>query len=277
MTELDYSHAILLGLIQAITEFLPISSSGHLALTQRLLRFNANSPQMLLFDVATHVGTLVAVLLVFRCQIARFARRLRAESGSSWGGDRVAWRIVMLGVCASVPTAWIGLQFKEHFEAAFEKPVWISAGLSVTGTLLMLTVLVPRGRVGWKRFSWLGAALVGVGQGLAILPGVSRSGTTICVASFFGLRRRWAAQFSFLIAIPAIIGAAAIKLKDTLELPPDQLADMPWGPILAGTAVAIVAGYLALTALLYVVRRAKLHYFALYCWLLAAVVLILLS
>ena len=266
MTELDYLSATILGVIQAITEFLPVSSSGHLAITQRLMDFDAGSPSMLLFDIAVHVGTLAAVLLFFRSQLWRFGRRLLSESSRSWRRPRVAWRIALLGVCATVPTGIIGLSFKDTFQAAFEKPIWIAVGLFLSGTLLLITRLVPRGRVGWKRFGWGGAVLVGIGQGLAILPGLSRSGTTICVASFLGLRRQWAVEFSFLLAAPAILGAAIIQLKDTAELSPDQLAGVPWGPILLGTLVSTVVGVVALRFLVAIVRRAKLHYFTVYCW-----------
>jgi len=116
--------------------------------------------------------------------------------------------------------------------------------------------------------------LVGLAQALAILPGISRSGSTICVASYFGWRRRWAAEFSFLIAVPAIVGGTVFKVTDTLALPAEQFARIPWGPVVVGGVVSLVVGVLALKLLLRAVRRAKLHYFALYCWAMGVVVLI---
>ena len=273
MSELDYLTAILLGAIQGLTEFLPISSSGHLALTQEWLGLDADHPQMLLFDVLAHVGTLVAILIVFAGTTARFLDRLSGELDATRFPKRKAWRIVGLAIVAIIPTAVIGAGFQDLFERAFGQPIWIGVALLVTGLLLALTAVVRRPSRGWMKFRWWQAALVGVAQGLAIMPGISRSGATICLALFCGLRRRWAAQFSFLIAAPAIVGAALVKLKDTLELPADQLATDAWGPVVVGSIVSAVVGIVALMALLKAVQRAKLHYFAWYCAALGVLIL----
>ena len=272
MSELTYLGALLLGVLQGLTEFLPVSSSGHLAITQRWLGLDPESPAMLLFDVTTHLGTVVAVLIVFARQVQRYVGRLARESGT-WNGKRYAWHIALLGVAALVPTIGIGLGCKATLEAAFGKPVWIGVGLLVTGVLLAATVLPCRGRRGWKRFHWWQAFLVGAAQGIAIWPGISRSGATICVATFLGLRRRWAAEFSFFIAVPAIVGATLLKLADTLALGSDALARTPWGPILLGSVVSCTVGVIALRLLLDVVRRGRLHYFAAYCWILGGLII----
>ena len=272
MSELNYLAAILLGAIQGLTEFLPISSSGHLALTQRWLSLEPDSTQMLLFDLLAHCGTLIAVAIVFVAPAKRFARRLIRESSGSWARNRHAWRIVLLAVAATVPTAVIGLAFRDTFEAAFDKPVWIGICLIVTGSLLAVLAGLRRGRRGWKDYHWWEAALIGLAQGMAILPGISRSGATICVAAYCGWRRRWAAQFSFLIAVPAIIGGTLLKIKDALDLPAQQLAAVPTGPVIIGSLVSLVVGVFALKLLLDMVQRAKLHYFALYCWLVGILV-----
>ena len=273
MSEFGYLTSILLGAVQGLTEFLPISSSGHLALIQRWLGLEANAPPMLLFDVLAHLGTLIAVMIVFAPSARRFVTRLFKELSTSGSRPRFAWRIAGLAIVATIPTAVIGLGFQDAFEAAFGKPRWIGVALWVTGGLLAVTAGIKRPSRGWKRFRWWQAALVGVLQGLAILPGISRSGATICVALFCGLRRRWAAEFSFLIAVPAMLGAALLKTKDTLELPSEQLASLAWGPILVGSLGALVIGVVALLILLNVVRRAKLHYFAVYCWLMGTLAL----
>lgn len=273
MSELDYVKALLLGAIQGATEFLPISSSGHLALTQRWLGLDPGSGQMLLFDLLTHCGTLIAVFVVFRRQATRFAVRLLCESSGSWSGGRHAWRITLLAAVATVPTGVIGWRFKETFESAFDKPVWIGACLLVTGGLLAVLVTLRRGRRGWRDFRWWEAALIGTAQALAILPGISRSGSTICVACYCGWRRRWAAEFSFLVAVPAIVGAGILKINDTFDLPGGPFSAVAWGPVIAGSALSLVVGVLALRLLLNIVRRARLHYFALYCWALGAFVL----
>lgn len=272
MSDPGYLSSVLLGALQGATEFLPISSSGHLAILQRWIELDPGSPQMLLFDVMVHVGTLLAVAGVFAGSFQKFARRLLRESRSNFTGRRHGWRIVLLGVTASIPTAAIGLTFKDFFEEAFDRPLLIGICLMVTGTLLAITARLPKPSRGWGRFRWWQAALVGVAQAFAILPGISRSGATICTAAYFGLYRRWAAEFSFFIAVPAILGGAAIKLKDTLELPGDQFAATAWGPILAGSLMSLVVGIVALKLLLHVVRRAKLHYFSIYCWLLGGLI-----
>jgi len=274
VNELSYFWAILLGALQGLTEFLPVSSSAHLTIAQRWMGLNPDSQTILLFDLMMHVGTVMSIFIVFAKPLRAYLTRLSAECRSSWRGRRYALRIMLLGVAASIPTAAIGLGFKRFLEDAFGHPLRIAGGLMVTGILLFLTSVVPRGRRGWKKFSFGHALTIGLAQGIAILPGVSRSGATICTASFCGIRRRWAAEFSFYIAIPAILGAAAIKLKDALEMGRESIAALPWGPILVGSLVSLVVGWVSLLALVQAVRRAKLHYFSIYCWLLGGLVLL---
>lgn len=273
MTQLGYVDAIVLGIIQGLTEFLPISSSGHLALTQRLFDLDAHSPEMLLFNVIAHIGTLIAVVIVFARPGRRFVRKIVQEVTGNYRGRRNAWRIMGLAMIATVPTALIGLYFKDTFEAAFGRPPWIGMGLIVTGILLGVTGTVPRGSRGWRKFYMWQALLVGLAQSLAILPGISRSGSTICTAMFFGLRRRWAGEFSFLIAMPAIAGATLLKMRDTLQLPEATFEALHWGPLWVGGAISLVVGVFALRLLLASLRRAKLHYFAPYCLILGVAVL----
>lgn len=266
MNNLDYLQAVLLGVIQGLTEFLPISSSGHLALVQRWLNFDPESVQMLLFDVLAHVGTLVAVAVVFRKSAGRFFKRLLPEFMGATSHKPFASRVVLLALVATIPTGVIGLLFKETFEEAFGSPRAIGTCLIVTGFLLIALVKVPRGRRGWRKLRWWEGALVGLAQAIAILPGISRSGATICMASYCGWKRRWAAEFSFLIAVPAIVGGTILKLADTLELPSAALDAINWGPILVGSTASLVVGVFALKLLLDAVSRARLHYFAFYCW-----------
>ncbi len=274
MSELDYLRAMLLGVLQGLTEFLPISSSAHLALSQRWFDLDPQSAPMLLFDVLVHLGTLVAVVIVFRKSALRFCSRLYGEATGTSPGRPCAWWIALLAIAATIPTGVIGLLFQEHFEAAFGSPRAIGTCLIITGCLLIALVKVPRGRRGWRALRWWEAVLIGLVQAAAILPGISRSGSTICVASYFGWRRRWAAEFSFLIAVPAITGGAILKIKDTFELSPDALQAINWGPILFGSTVSLVVGVFALRLLLSAIRRARLHYFAYYCWLVGVLILV---
>lgn len=281
MDGLSYSSAVLLGLVQAATEFLPVSSSAHLALTQTALGLKPDSPEMLLFDVCSHLGTLCSIFVVFRHAAGRFIARLIREAKSRSARRGFGWPIMFKAIIATLPTGIIGLSLKEHFEALFASPFWIGVGLLITGALLLatrlLTVILPKqaGRGGlkrgWRDWGYGRAFMVGVAQGIAIYPGISRSGTTICVALYTGLHRVWAVHFSFLIAVPTMLGAALIKFKDAAELH----TAVAWGPILVGTLVAAVAGCFALTLLVEVVRKARLHWFAAYCFVLGAVVIAL--
>ncbi|MEK6797692.1 MAG: undecaprenyl-diphosphate phosphatase [Planctomycetota bacterium] len=275
MTPLTYAKAILLGVIQGLTEFLPVSSSAHLAITQRLLGLEADSLPILLFDAVAHIGTVVAVVYVFAAPLKRYVLRLVLETRPAWRSRKYAWRITFLGIVASIPTAAIGLAFKEELEAAFGKPFQTGVELCITGVLLMATAAFRHGRRGWKGFLWWHAGIIGIAQGLAILPGISRSGATICAAQYLGIRRRWAAEFSFFIAIPAILGATAVKFKDLLEARAEVVDALPWGPILTGSLISLIVGVVSLRLLVSAVRRAKLHYFAFYCW--AAGLLVLLN
>jgi len=273
LSELTYLQAVVLGVVQGLTEFLPVSSSAHLAFAQRWMGLQADSRSMFMFDAMSHIGTLVSVAVVFRESMGRFAAKFIRECSVQWTGHRNAWRIALLGIVASIPTAAIGLGFKERLEADFGRPRWIGAELAVTGVLLAVMAFLPRGRRGIKAFKWWQAALVGMAQGIAIVPGISRSGATICTAAFFGLRRRWAAEFSFFIAFPAILGGTAIQFKDILAQNEALAAGLPWGPILAGSIISLLIGILSLKLLVKAVMRAKLHYFSYYCWVVGVLVI----
>lgn len=276
MSDLTHAEAMLLGAIQGLAEFLPVSSSGHLVVTQNLLGLDASSPQLLLFDVVTHFATLLAVLIVFRGELAKFARRLAHERSHLPPAKHFAHRVLALTLISAFATATVALPLKDKFERAVEHTWIVGVALLVTGVLLALLKIAGRGHTGWRAFPWWGAVLVGIAQAVAVLPGISRSGATICVARFLGLRREWAAQFSFLIAAPAIAGGTVIQLLETLKLPADALPPDAWSPVLTGSAAALVVGVGALRLLLGAVRRAKLHWFALYCWAVGAAVLLFL-
>lgn len=265
MSDLGYAQAVALGVVQGLTEFLPISSSAHLALTQRWMGLKPDGAAMLLFDVLAHLGTLAAVLIVFAASIRRFAVRCVAECRGAARGRIVGWRIVGTGAVATAVTGGIGLGFQKTFESAFDRPTWIAVGLLITGALLGATAGVRRPRRSWRRWGGWQALVVGLAQGLAILPGISRSGATICTALFLGLRRRWAGQFSFLIAVPAILAATGLKILETAGAGEVVLPMGTWGPVLVGSLVSFIVGMGALVVLLRIVERAQLHYFAVYC------------
>lgn len=268
MSELAaWLQALILGIVQGLTEFLPVSSSGHLVLFSTWLgdAFFAQE-QPLLFVLALHVGTLLPVLYFYR-------ENLREIVMSPWDGpgpgetglmrwlfDHDARRMAVLVILGTVPTGLIGVLFKDHFETLFSDPKRVAMALLVTGVLLMAT----RGREGTDDPSLLNvktALLIGLAQGLAITPGISRSGTTIAVALFLGFHRELAARFSFLLSIPAICGAVVLELKDGVDM-----AGTDWAAVGVGFASSMVVGYLALVMLVALVKRGGLHHFAWYLW-----------
>ncbi len=274
MNELNYLNAVLLGIVQGLTEFLPISSSGHLAMAQQYMGLDATNRELLFFDILMHLGTLVAVIYIFAPPTRLFFRRLRKELFGAPVRDKFAWRIALLAVLAVVPTGVIGVGLKDEFERAFGSALGISVGLFVTGTLLALTAIVPRGKRGWKQFAWWQAVLIGIAQGAAIMPGLSRSGSTICMATFCGIRRRWAAQFSFLIVAPVIVGAGMLHVKEFISLDGMDMSHLSWGPLITGTIVATFVGVISLRVLLSFVRKARLHLFTYYCWSMALIIVL---
>jgi undecaprenyl-diphosphatase len=255
--------AALLGLIQGLTEFLPVSSSGHLAITQHFLP-GFNQPG-LLFDVLLHAGTMAAVLLYFRREVGQLGSAY-FRTDETAATDRHILRLLMLG---SIPTAIIGLTGRNFFEGLFENLPVIGAMLLVTAALLFLAGRVQRdGREG-AQMNRVDALLVGIAQGAAILPGISRSGSTIACLLLRGIDGVTAARFSFLLALPAVGGATLLSLRDLRQV---NAAELPAYAI--GSLVAFVTGLLAIRFLLAVVRNRRLRGFAVYCLLAGSAVIL---
>lgn len=249
-----HTQAIWLGLIQGLTEFLPVSSSGHLVLGQSVLGLKE---PVLLFDIFVHVGTLAAVFVVFRSDILSMLRGL-------WATDRegrMGRRLLFLIAVGSVPTAALGFFFKDLFESLFASTTAVGVALLITGFFLLLTRLAPTGRHTLQTTGPMRALIVGLAQGLAITPGISRSGLTISVGLLLGIERRLAAHYSFLLSIPAILGALLLQIVHW-----DPQTEVSVSTLVTGGVVAAVSGYFALNILLRVVRAGALHWFAPYCW-----------
>lgn len=255
--------ALLLGIVQGITEFLPISSDGHLAIAQHCLP-HFEQPG-LLFDVMLHVGTLGAMLLYFQRDVARL---LTAPFRRTPEGRRDR-HLLGLVVAASVPTALIGLALKDAVERWMENMLVVGAMLLLTGTLLFVGERYRRsGRRTEAAVTVTDAVLTGIAQGLAVLPGLSRSGSTIATLLFRGVDGETAARLSFLMGMPAIAGAALLSLKDLHTLP---AGDLP--VYLAGAGVAFVVGLCAIRLLLGIIRRQRLFWFSVYCWVVGTVLI----
>ncbi|MFZ5562404.1 MAG: undecaprenyl-diphosphate phosphatase [Thermodesulfobacteriota bacterium] len=268
---MDPIQGVVLGIIQGLTEFLPVSSSGHLVLMQHL--FGITGP-VLFFDVSLHVGTLCAVLIVFRGDIAmmitaawRGAVNLLGSGDRRPEGDGDGLKLIFLIVAGSIPTALIGLGLKQA-EHLFSSLPLVGAMLMMTGMLLWLTRNRDAGGTGVTGFSWARAVGVGIAQGLAVLPGLSRSGATIAAGLFLGLDRQTAARFSFLLCIPAIVGAEILSAGDLLS----GEARLDTATVL-GTFTAFVVGYGALKVLIRIVQQGRFYLFAPYCFAVGGVAL----
>lgn len=268
--------------MQGITEFLPVSSDGHLVIFQNL--FGMTEPH-LLFDVTLHMGTLAAILFVFRKDVAQLIRAaLRVVVNRKLGDDPDERMLLSIAV-GCIPTAIIGVAFESQFEQLFASMKAAGIGLIITGLFLISTLFRKASRAQSqpslsqdstdaagcapaKAYSvpLLHALLIGTGQGLAIAPGISRSGTTIAIALLFGVERESAARFSFLLAIPAILGAFVFEMKDYSPAARGGPQAVGAGAILLGTLVALLTGIIALNLLLRVVKRGKISGFAYYCW-----------
>jgi len=258
----DLLTAVILGLVQALTEFLPVSSSGHLVLGQALL--GAQDGGGAGFEIAVHFGTLLSVLVVFRLEVARLIRSTLGAVAAP-GQIRARWaddpdlRLAGAIVLGCVPAGVVGLAFKDQLEAAFDSLAGVCVALIVTGVVLLATRLArPRdGEVTLGR-----ALLIGVAQAVAILPGVSRSGSTIAAALFLGVDRDLAARYSFLLSLPVIFGATLLQARELVAEPPPSDALVALG---AGALVSFVAGIAALVLLLRLVRTGWFAHFGWYC------------
>ena len=271
----DWLQAIILGALQGLTEFLPVSSSGHLVLFQEWLSedFFAAGDE-LFFDLVLHVGTLLPVLWFYRSSLEGVALSPTAAPSRADAGGWLAWLraepsrwLALCVVVATIPTGLIGVLLEDQFEALFSSVTPVCVALLVTGGLLFATRFIdsPDPDKAPRMAAWMALAL-GVIQGLAITPGISRSGSTIALALFLGLDREQAARFSFLASVPAIIGAVLFKARDGMPT-----GDIDWLVVGVGFVTALLVGYGALVLLVALVKKGKLHRFAYYVWPLAVV------
>ena len=273
---MNYTEAILLGIIQGLTEFLPVSSSGHLVLFQQL--FGLKEAE-LFFDVCVHLGTLFAVMVVFRQEIMNILLALMRLFASSGSPKTVSQKIesdpdlklAMLIIIGSIPTAVLGLLFRGIADRLFASAFIAGIMLIVTGLLLWITRWAGTRlkQAGADRLTPKNALIIGVVQGLAIIPGISRSGSTISIGLLLGIDRETAARYSFLLSIPAIVGAGALSLKDALSHT-DPVIRLS----LLGAAAAALVGYVALKVLLSIVKRGHLYVFAPYCWVVGIIAIL---
>jgi len=255
---MDIIQAIILGLLQGATEFIPVSSSGHLVLVPWLLGWDSPG---LVFDTVVHWGTLVAVLAYFwRDWLTLIGAWLRGLVRWDWR-DPLA-RLLWLLIVGSIPAAVLGFLLEDFFESLFGKPAWVAVFMLVTAALLALGEFLGNRTRKLADLGWPDALVIGLAQASAIAPGISRSGATIATGLFRGLERDVAARFSFLLATPIIFGAGLFKLMD-LGAMADPAGQIP--VLVAGFLAAAVAGYICIWVLLRYLQRGSLYPFAIYC------------
>jgi undecaprenyl-diphosphatase len=269
---MDIIQAIIIGLVQGLTEFLPVSSSAHLIFAQQALGV---ADVGLAFDVLLHVGTLVAVIVYFFNDIVNMIKGfllslVDLKNGNFMGElkkdpyKKLAW----LTILATIPIGIVGVLFNDIVESMFMGLTVPAFLLLITGCLLYVSQRMNTGRIDVRNITLKEALIMGCGQALAILPGLSRSGTTIAAGLFAGLDKEFAAKFSFILSIPAILGAAVFQIKDLSG------GSVEIGACIAGFIVAAISGYLAISFLLKIVREKSLDIFAYYCWIVGIIVLV---
>jgi undecaprenyl-diphosphatase len=264
--------SIILGIIQGITEFLPISSSGHLVLIPYIFGWEIPAEHAWVFNVLIQVGTLVAVIIYFWRDLLNimtaFLEGLRSRQPFATSESRLGWYLIL----ATIPATLIGLILKDAVEAAFENPRATAAFLLLTAVLLLVAELVGRRQNKLADLTWKDALVIGCFQILALFPGVSRSGSTITGGMLRGLERSAAARFSFLMSIPVMLGAGLLATIDLFQVP-NLGALLP--ALSAGFLTSIVVGYFSIHWLLRFLTRRPLYVFSAYCTIIGMILLVL--
>lgn len=270
--------AIILGIVQGLTEFLPVSSSAHLVLVPQLINVNyANPSQAVAFDTLLHLGTLLAVIAYFWKDIIHIITGFVSSILDIFRGkfrtglrEDPSKRLVWLLVIGTIPAALTGILLNKQFEALFNNYAAVGFFLLITGVLLWAAERVKTGHKEIKEVNFKNALSIGIFQAFAIAPGISRSGSTIAAGLFSGLERELAARYSFLLAIPAIAGAALVQVKDI-----GNGLEANTAALVAGFLAALIVGFLAIKLLLKLIKERTLMIFAYYCWIVGAATLII--
>jgi undecaprenyl-diphosphatase len=269
---MDIIQAIILGVIQGLTEFLPVSSSAHLVFITDILGL----PQNVAFDTLLHLGTLVAVVGYFWRDIVEIITSFISSIMDIFRGkfkeglkEKPFKKLTWLLVVGTIPAGLMGILLQKQFEALFNSVIYVGFFLIITGLLLWGAERVKPGEKDVEDISFKNALVIGIAQGIAIAPGISRSGATISAGLFSGLNRELAARFSFLLSIPAILGAALVQAKDITSF------DASTAVLIAGFLSALIFGYLAIKLLLKIIKERTLMIFAYYCWIVGIAVIII--
>ncbi len=271
---MTYLSSFIMGLVQGLAEFLPISSSGHLAIAENLLGMETAVPEF--FDVLLHLGTLLAVFVAYWGEICEMIREFFRGVGDIVHGTTPrqvppARRLILLIVVATVPLLVV-LPIHKKVQSLSNSMVFVGAALVVTGFLLFVCDMLRKGRKTESRATVVDALVVGVAQAIATLPGISRSGMTISAGCFCGFERRFAVRFSFLMSIPAILGANILSLADAVK------AGIVWQEVpmyMVGVITAAVVGYACIRLLKMIAEKGRFGAFSYYCWAVGLLTLLL--
>lgn len=253
--------AVLLGLVQGLTEFLPVSSSGHLVITQFLLGIKQPG---VVFEVLVHVGTFFSVVWVFWGDLVKLLTGFKK--------DREQRKFLLLLAVSVVPTGLMGLFFASFFRSLFQSVITVGFMLLVTGTLLWLIQGMPKGFKDIKRMRVWDAILISIAQGAAIIPGISRSGATITASLARGLTVDTAVRFSFLMSLPAIFGATVMEAREIFTIGAETILIVPYA---VATITAFLAGVVAIKTFILMLKARKFTYFSYYTWVLGSLVIVL--
>lgn len=273
---MTYFEAVILGLVQGLAEFLPISSSGHLALLQQF--FGIDETKVLLFAVMLHVGTLISVFIVYWKDIWELIVELCLTIKDLCTGkglrldERPVRKLGVLIIIATIPTGIIGVLGGDFFDSLYTSIIPIGVGLIITGFLLVMAERMGSSSRGLEKMNFRNAFFIGLVQGIAICPGISRSGSTLFGSLICNLDRKFAVKFVFLISIPSILGSAVLELPDAIEA---GVTAAEAGPVIVGMLVAAVSGLVAIKSMIKIVSDKKLSYFSYYVWVVGAFVVLL--
>lgn len=275
---MSFLEAVILGIVQGIAEFLPISSSGHLALTQFIL--GTPEDQIFFLTVMLHIGTIFSVLVMYWTDLYNIALEFLkmcwdGVRGKGLGLDNIYRKLGLLIILGSIPTALMGIFLKDIFSGVYTSQRVIGLALIVTGTLLWTSERTQKfkdNKKSLKEMTWFNAIVIGLFQGLAITPGMSRSGATISGALFQGINRETATRYSFLLSFPVIVGASLMEALDAMTY---GTGDVTLPMLLVGIFTSFVAGVFAIRTLIRMISKGKLYYFSYYTWTLGVGAVIL--
>lgn len=267
---MSYLHAIILGLAQGLAEFLPISSSGHLTILQHF--FGIEGDSVVIFTILMHVGTLAAVFIIYWADIWALIKELFL---TIWDlirfkglklKERPVRKLGVMIIIASIPTAIIGLGFQDMFEGFYETLLPTGIGLIITGIILWIAENPRKQGKGIEQMTWAHAVIIGTLQGVAITPGISRSGSTLFGGLITGLDRAFAVEFAFLISIPSVLGSLILESDGAME----SVLSNNMGPIVVGFIVSLLSGIFAIKVMITIVKKYSLRYFSAYVWVVGA-------